>query len=331
MADPKKDAPKEENWLWVYFPVVLIVILLIIGSRIDGETLTGEKITDTEDVFATKKDPYDPNEWIGRDLALGARIINTEKTTVRTAPAGSIVGSQDKLETGRLLEGPIEQFNTTWWRVDYPEAPDGWVEYDSLSSKVKSVRALNIVPLVYGFYKPIGYSLLFIFLLVLTYFKLMLVKEQKIAKKKKQLKDEQYQTLQKPLAQRIEEKPDVQELPGFQTEEIFPIKVSEKNSRWPHIQDLIKSYNVNDWRQAIIEADIILEEMLDGMGYEGVSIGDKLKRVEKSDFITLDKAWSAHRVRNQIAHDGSAFKLHRDIAEKTIKDYEEVFREFYYI
>ena len=67
------------------------------------------------------------------------------------------------------------------------------------------------------------------------------------------------------------------------------------------------------------------------MGYQGNTIGEKLKSVEKSDFITLEKAWSAHRIRNQIAHDGSAFKLTREVAEKTIKEYEMVFKEFYYI
>jgi len=71
--------------------------------------------------------------------------------------------------------------------------------------------------------------------------------------------------------------------------------------------------------------------MLDKMGYDGVSIGDKLKNVERSDFVTLDKAWAAHKVRNQIAHDGMSFKLTREVAERTIKDFEEVFREFYYI
>ncbi len=339
MADPKKEAPKtaakpapEQPWVVTYFPIVLIGIVLLLGSRLGGETIFGEKIAQPVDGIATKKDPYDIYEWMGRgELSLGSTVINTENTTVRNAPAGSIVGIQDKLKTGRLLEGPVQQFDTIWWRVDYQNAPDGWIQYDSVSAKIKGVRTLNIVPIVYDFYKPIGYFFVFILLLIFIYYRVLLSREYKIFEKKKELKREQYKEPTKPLSQKIEEKPDVQEIPGFQTEEIFPIETIEKNNRWIHIQELIKSYNANDWRQAIIEADIMLEEMLDKMGYDGITIGDKLKNVEKSDFVTLDKAWSAHRVRNQIAHDGSAFKLHRDVAERTIKDFEEVFREFYYI
>jgi hypothetical protein len=339
MADPKKEAPKpaakpapEQHWVITYFPIVLIGILLIIGSRLSGVTIFGEQNQVPTDSISGKKDPFDVYEWVGKgELTLGSTIINTEKTIVRTAPAGSVLGTQKKLEKGRLLEGPVEQFETIWWRVDYPNAPDGWIQYDSVSAKIKHVQILNIVPILYSLYKPVGYVLFFILLLILIYFRVLLSRENKIYDKKQELKLEQYKDHPRPLSKIIEDKPDVQELPGFQTEEIVPIAVAEKNQRWIHIQELIKSYHANDWRQAIIEADIMLEEMLDQMGYNGVTIGDKLKTVEKSDFITLDKAWSAHRVRNQIAHDGSAFKLHRDVAERTIKDFEEVFREFYYI
>jgi hypothetical protein len=298
-----------------------------------GETIFGQKISNPEnDIIAGKTNIFNIYEWIGQgELVEDMKIINTREVVVRTAPAGSILGTQKKLETGILRAGPINSFEIDWWRIDYPNAPDGWVNSKTVTSKVSTVRFFNIIPLVYNFYEPIGYTLIFLLLILFIYFKLKLAKEEKIGNRKKELRDEQYKEAVVPISVRIEQKPDVQEIPGFQTEQIMPIEELEKQNRWIHIQDLIKSYNANDWRQAIIEADIILEEMLDKMGYDGVTIGDKLKVIERSDFITLDRAWSAHKVRNQIAHDGSNFKLTREIAEKTIKDFEEVFREFYYI
>ena len=94
---------------------------------------------------------------------------------------------------------------------------------------------------------------------------------------------------------------------------------------------LLKSHNSSDWRQAIIEADVMLDDMLDKMGYPGVSIGDKLKNIEESDFETLDKAWEAHKVRNRIAHDGGEYKLSYDEVARVIGLYHDVFREFYWI
>lgn len=100
------------------------------------------------------------------------------------------------------------------------------------------------------------------------------------------------------------------------------------NPRWVHIDSLRKSDQPNDWRTAIMEADIMLDDMLTKQGYDGVGVGEKLKAVEPSDFNTLDDAWEAHKVRNQIAHQGSTFDLTETLAQRTLARYEAVFKEF---
>jgi len=100
------------------------------------------------------------------------------------------------------------------------------------------------------------------------------------------------------------------------------------NPRWAHIQSLMEGTSPSQWREAITEADILLDDMLTRQGYDGDGVGDKLKSVERSDFNTLDDAWEAHKVRNQIAHEGSAFDLSETLARRTIQQYGAVFREF---
>ena len=58
---------------------------------------------------------------------------------------------------------------------------------------------------------------------------------------------------------------------------------------------------------------------------------EKLKRVEPSDFRTLNSAWEAHKIRNEIAHQGSGYKLTRREAEMAIQLFKQVFEEFYFI
>jgi hypothetical protein len=100
-----------------------------------------------------------------------------------------------------------------------------------------------------------------------------------------------------------------------------------EHHRWNHVRQLIESPQESDWRQAIIEADIILDDMLSRLGYQGESIGEKLRAVDPSKFHTLQEAWDAHKVRNDIAHQGSAYPLTDHIAYRTTLHYENVFKE----
>lgn len=101
--------------------------------------------------------------------------------------------------------------------------------------------------------------------------------------------------------------------------------------RWARVQAHLNSEHESDWRLAVLEADVLLDELVTQMGYHGDSLGEKLRGVEKSDFLTLDSAWDAHAVRNKIAHQGSAFALTDREAKRVLKLYEEVFKEFHFI
>jgi hypothetical protein len=103
---------------------------------------------------------------------------------------------------------------------------------------------------------------------------------------------------------------------------------SAENSRWQHVLELSNSTHESDWRRAIIEADIMLGDMLGEQGYRGSSIGDKLKDANPLQFTTLDLAWKAHKVRNDIAHGGENFHLSERDVRATIDQYQRVFEEF---
>lgn len=115
------------------------------------------------------------------------------------------------------------------------------------------------------------------------------------------------------------------------TEETLSNKEDPENNKWTHVIEHINSTNQNDWKLAIIEADSMLDEMMARMGYTQSSLGEKLKSVEKSDFTSIDKAWEAHKVRNQIAHSGSDFVFSHQEANRIINLYKDIFTEFDYI
>ncbi|MBP6974595.1 MAG: hypothetical protein KBB54_01490 [Candidatus Pacebacteria bacterium] len=117
---------------------------------------------------------------------------------------------------------------------------------------------------------------------------------------------------------------------GQRQEAVAP-EAQVTNPRWAQIEKNMQSHNMSEWRVAILEADILLYDMLSQMGYEGTSIGEILKNVDKANFVTLDDAWKAHRIRNIIAHEGANYELSRDEAERTIRLFKRVFDEFYFV
>ncbi|MEX2014073.1 MAG: hypothetical protein WD896_01825 [Parcubacteria group bacterium] len=101
-----------------------------------------------------------------------------------------------------------------------------------------------------------------------------------------------------------------------------------RNEKWEKVMAYANSTNSSDWKLAIIEADVILEELMRTLGYRGESLGEMLKSVDKSDFLTIEDAWEAHKVRNSIAHSGGTFQLSDRETRRVIALFEKVFKEF---
>ncbi len=103
------------------------------------------------------------------------------------------------------------------------------------------------------------------------------------------------------------------------------------NPRWEIVGRYYNSANQSDWKLAILEADIMLYEVLNKGGFVGESIGEMLKNTDRSKLNSLDDAWAAHKIRNEIAHSGTDYILSRNIVESAISKYEKVFDELNYI
>ncbi len=104
--------------------------------------------------------------------------------------------------------------------------------------------------------------------------------------------------------------------------------VPKTHVRWERIVNQINSDDEQSWRLSILEADIMLNELLDMLGYRGETLADKMRGVERTQFNSIDSAWEAHRERNKIAHESTDIKLEARDARHTISLYQRVFREF---
>ncbi|MDP2671532.1 MAG: hypothetical protein Q8P13_03705 [bacterium] len=75
--------------------------------------------------------------------------------------------------------------------------------------------------------------------------------------------------------------------------------------RWKNIEDLLAANNPSSRRQAVLEADKVLDYALDRL-YPGLTAtGERLKlarEIFKYKREIYDQVWFAHKVRNEMVH-----------------------------
>lgn len=114
---------------------------------------------------------------------------------------------------------------------------------------------------------------------------------------------------------------------GGTTADVSPAPVEkEVSENWEHIRELANSQNPSDWNMAIIQADALLDDALVHLGYAGETMGDRLKIVDPVQLPSVDRVWSAHRLRNTIVHD-PMIEHTRETVINALRAYQDAFRE----
>ena len=101
--------------------------------------------------------------------------------------------------------------------------------------------------------------------------------------------------------------------------------------RWNRVLEHAASDDEHKWRLAILEADIMLNELLDLQGFKGETIAEKMKQVSRTQFNSIDDAWEAHKMRNKVAHEGIEYHIDEREKNRVINLYQRVFQEFKFI
>lgn len=90
-------------------------------------------------------------------------------------------------------------------------------------------------------------------------------------------------------------------------------------SHWIRIIDSFNSHPKN----AILDADKLLDYALSKHGFEG-NLGEKLKKAGPR-FKDLNGAWSAHKLRNRVAHELE--EIDKDQAKRALKQFKSALND----
>ncbi len=100
-----------------------------------------------------------------------------------------------------------------------------------------------------------------------------------------------------------------------------------QTERWKRLEELALSQNHGDWRRAILEADIMLSDVLAAAGYTAPTVGEQLKLTNPLQVTSIRSAWDAHMLRNRIAHSGESLDLNIRDVQTALSNYKRVFEE----
>lgn len=115
-----------------------------------------------------------------------------------------------------------------------------------------------------------------------------------------------------------------QDLVEMTTFRSYAVKKIEK--QWQSLMKKLESPSEAEWKLAVIEAENILDEVLQRIGFSGESFGERLKQVKPEQLKNLEEVWEAHKIRNNIVHDPD-YKLSLDQAKKVLEIYEKALRD----
>lgn len=74
--------------------------------------------------------------------------------------------------------------------------------------------------------------------------------------------------------------------------------------KWDEIEGLMKLGRPSNFKNAILEADKLLDHVLKLYGYRGQTMGDRMKSLPRDSYSRefFNDMWDAHKVRNEMAH-----------------------------
>ena len=101
-----------------------------------------------------------------------------------------------------------------------------------------------------------------------------------------------------------------------------PYEMRKVPKIWEKIIKRLEKGVESELKLAVIEADDLLKDVLERVGYSGETLGEKLKQLSKATLPNLDEVWEVHQIRSNIAHDPT-YRLNFVQAQKLLAVYKK--------
>ena len=96
---------------------------------------------------------------------------------------------------------------------------------------------------------------------------------------------------------------------------------------WLKIENNLDKDNLATYQFAVLSADKLLDQALKESCVSGDKMGDRLRAAEKAKkFSNIQKVWTAHKLRNQIAHEADV-KINQRFLSAALATFKKALKE----
>lgn len=103
------------------------------------------------------------------------------------------------------------------------------------------------------------------------------------------------------------------------------LDVDKYRSKWMTIEGQLSRDNQSSCTLAVLNADKLLDQALRERGVKGQTMGERMKNA-KTTWSNANAVWTAHKLRNQIAHE-SDHQVTYDDARRAIAGFKQALKD----
>ncbi len=97
------------------------------------------------------------------------------------------------------------------------------------------------------------------------------------------------------------------------------LDVDKYRSKWLEIEQQLSRDDISSHQLCVLNADKLLDQALRERGFQGATMGDRMKVVKWSH---ANAVWASHKLRNQIAHESDS-KVNYDTARRALAGFKQ--------
>lgn len=103
------------------------------------------------------------------------------------------------------------------------------------------------------------------------------------------------------------------------------LKRDKYQARWLEIENNLNRDTPSSYQMAVLNADKLLDQALRDCRIKGETMGDRMKSAN-SRWKNANNVWSAHKIRNQLAHENDA-KISYDTAMRALSAFKQALKD----